>query len=573
MRTPQYILPLDDELIVDLFAGGGGASTGIEAALGRHVDIAVNHDPMAVAMHRVNHPQAQHFLADVWEVDPVTVCAGRPVGHLHASPDCTHFSQAKGGQPRDRAIRSLSWVVHRWAGKVRPRVITLENVEQILQWSPLVAKRDPATGRVVRVDGTVAEPGERVPVHQQQLVPDQRHRGRNWRHFVDGLRRMGYDVQWRKIIAADHGAPTTRERLYMVARCDGEAIEWPEPTHAKKRTRGSARKPWRPVADIIDWSIPCPSIFDRKRPLADATMRRVARGTWRYVLTAAEPFIVPVKSWSGGGNDSASIDDPLRTVTTSKRGEFAVCAPIIAPITHQGADRGRSATEPLATVTTANRGEHALIGATLIQAGYGEREGQEPRVPHLDKPLGTIVAGGRKHALVSAFLAQMNGGFYDERGGAGRGADVPLSTITNRGTQQQLVTVHLAPEHEAGALRVAAFLMHYYGSGGQHGDLRDPAATITTRDRLALVTVTISGTRYVIVDIGMRMLVPRELYLAQGFPIAYVIDRGIDEQGREITLTKTAQVRMVGNSVSPLPMHAIVAANHRRRAAAMRRAA
>lgn len=566
MLTPQFTLALEDELIVDLFAGGGGNSTGTEQALGRHVDIAINHDAQAVAMHRMNHPQTEHYCFDVFDVDPTAAVRGRPVGHLHASPDCTHHSQARGGQPRSRAIRSLSWVVHRWAGKVRPRVITLENVEQILQWSPLVAKRCPKTGRTLKVDGSVAAPGERVPVDQQFLVPDRKRRGHNWAHFVAGLRRMGYAVQWKTLVAADYGAPTTRERLYMVARCDGEPIVWPEPTHAKKPGKG--RKPWRAAAECIDWSLPCPSIFERARPLAEATMRRIARGVRKYVLDSGDPFILP--------------------------------------ITHTGSDRVNDVRAPLRTITTSHRGEHALVAPTLVQMGYGERPGQAARALDLQQPLGTVVAGGLKHGLAAVYLAQQNGGFNDLRGTPGRDAREPVSTISSKGSHQQVVAAHLAtlrhhstgtdardplstmtaggehhalvectlsPELESGALRVAAFLMRYYGEGGQHGDLREPAATITTKDRLALVTVTISGTPYVVVDIGLRMLQPRELYSCQGFPATYVIDRGTDADGRTIQLSKSAQVRMCGNSVSPPPMRAIVAANHHPASATERRAA
>lgn len=507
----QLTIP-DGSIIVDLFAGGGGASTGIEEALGRPVDIAVNHDPDAVSMHRLNHPAAEHFIADVYEVDPIAVCRGRRVRLLHASPDCTHFSQARGGQPRSRTIRALSWVVHKWAGRVRPDVITLENVEQILQWSPLVAKRDKATGRVVKLDGTIAERGERVPIDQQCLVPDKHRLGHNWRHFVAGLRAMGYRVQWKRLRACDYGAPTIRTRLFLVARRDGQPIRWPEPTHAAKPKRG--QRAWRSAAECIDFAMPCPSIFTRKRPLAESTMRRIAKGVQRYVLDAAEPFIVPIANWSGENVQPGS--EPLRTVTAHpKGGAFAVCAP------------------------------------TIVQTGYGEREGQAPRVPGVGKPLGTIVAGGCKHALATAFLEQANTGLV------GHDARKPISTIVGTGSTQRLVECTLSADDEAGAQRVAAFLMRYHGLGGQHGDLRDPATTITTKDRLALVTVVIRGTPYVIVDIGLRMLQPRELYRAQGFPDRHVIDHGHD--GR--TFSKSAQVRMVGNSVSPPPMAALVRAN------------
>lgn len=600
MLSPQYLLPIDDELVVDLFAGGGGASTGIEAAIGRHVDIAINHDADAVSLHEANHPQTRHFCSDVFEVDPLQATGGRPVGLLHASPDCTHHSQARGGQPRSRAIRSLSWVVHRWAGTLSkrgcgPRVITLENVEQILQWSPLVAKRCPKTGRVIRTDGTVAPAGERTPIDEQFLVPDTSRKGHNWRHFVEGLRRMGYVVQWRSLVAADFGAPTTRTRLFMVARNDCAPIVWPAPTHHKKPGRGQRR--WRAAAECIDWSLPTPSIFERPRPLADATLRRIAKGVRKYVLEAAQPFVLRIAQQGALGPNVRGVDEPVSTVTS--------------------------------------KAEHALVAPTLVQAGYGEQQGQAPRALDLQQPLGTVVAGGMKHALASAvllgvggraaqteprpanethftttgkadaavavaYMAQMNGGFHTS---PGHSLDRPCSSITAAGSQQQLVAAmlthayssntcggegdlrlpaktittgghhallecRLSPEAEEGALRVAAFLMRYYGEGGQLGDPELPLATITTRDRLALVTVTIQGTPYVVVDIGLRMLQPRELYSCQGFPSSYIIDRRAD--GRP--LPKSAQVRMCGNSVSPRPMEALVRENYAAPAAARRAA-
>ncbi|MCK0743600.1 DNA cytosine methyltransferase [Chromohalobacter nigrandesensis] len=552
--STQFAIDFDGEINVDLFAGGGGASTGLEIGLDRPVHVAINHDADAISMHQANHPGAEHYLSDVYEVDPLAACQGRPVGHFHASPDCTHHSQARGGQPRKRAIRSLSWVVHKWAGKVRPRVITLENVEQILQWSPLIAKRCKKTGRVVKVDGSVAAPGERVPLAQQFLVPDRRRRGHNWEHFVAGLRRLGYAVQWRTLRACDYGAPTTRERLFLVARCDGHPIVWPEPTHHKHPKRGQKR--WRSAAECIDWSIPTRSIFDRPRPLADNTLRRIAKGIQKFVLDSGDPFIVPIANYGSAHDQVNNIREPLRTVTAWPRGgSFAVAAPTLVQVAH---------------------GEGKPGGPQ--RWGSGTRDIREP--------LNTVTASGGT-ALGMAYLAQMNGGWNQT---PGRDARQPLSTITGRGTQQQLVTAHLttlrqhchgtdirgplttvaaggghhalvecrlSPEHEAGALRVAAFLMRYHSTGGQWADLRDPMTTISTKDRLALVTVTIKGTPYVIVDIALRMLKPRELYSAQGFPGTYIIDHGHD--GRRFTLT--AQTRMCGNSVSPLPMAAVARAN------------
>lgn len=548
------------EIVVDLFAGGGGASTGLEQALGRPVDIAVNHNPWAVSMHAANHPLTTHLCQDVWEADPRIECGGKPVGWLHASPDCTHFSQAKGGQPRSRATRSLSWVVLRWAGTVRPRMISLENVKEILKWGPLVAKRDKATGRVVKLDGSVAAPGERVAIDQQFLIPDKRHAGRTWRHFVGALHRLGYAVEWRRLKACDYGAGTSRERLFLVARCDGLPIQWPAPTHGP-----GAASPHVPAADCIDWRIPSPSIFDRKRPLADATLRRIARGLKRYVLDAAEPFIV---------------------------GDVA---PLVTEHANSSNARSWRADEPLRTQCAGVKGGHfALAAATLVQTGYGERDGQEPRSLDIGQPLGTVVAGGVKHALATASLVKFRGTSdgaaitdplptITSGAGAARPAGAPhalglttailagvggragdseprsvgdqLYTITAK-ADCALVEFTLSPEHEAGALRVAAFLIKYYGTG-QAIDPREPLDTITTRDRLALVTVHVRGVPHVIVDIGLRMLKPHELYAAQGFPPDYIIDRTAD--GRAISVSRS--VAMVGNSVSPPPLRAIAEAN------------
>jgi len=613
----------DDEIVVDFFCGGGGAGTGLEMGLGRAVTVAKNHSPAAISMHTVNHPHAKHFTTDVFEGDPDTECGGRAVGWFHMSPDCTHHSQAAGGQPRKREIRNLSWIGLKWAGMKQPRVISLENVKQILQWGPLVAKRCKSTGRVIKLGGGTAEPGEVVPVSEQFLVPDPKRRGQTWAVFVAELQRLGYAVEWRVIKACDFGAPTSRERLFMIARCDGQPIVWPESTHAKTPTKGQQK--WRTAAECIDWTIQSKSIFGRKKDLAPATLRRVAKGMRKFVLDAANPFIVPIANWSVESVQSA--DEPLRTVTSYPKG-----------------------------------GAFSVVSPTLVQTGYGERAGQAPRVPGLDQPLGTVVAGGVKHAIAAAhlvkfrfsnegkaldkplptiasggnykrpagaahamgistvFMAQMNGGFNAT---PAKSIEDPMTTVTNTGSQQQLVTanlVHLrgncdardlndslhtisaggthhglmtaflerqfgasvgqgldepaptitaggggksslvelqlSPEVEAGALRVAAFLISYYGTSDA-GDIAAPAPTITTRDRLALVTVTIKGTPYVIVDICLRMLQPAELYKAQGFPGDYIISHGADGK----PFTKTQQVHMCGNSVSPPPMAALARAN------------
>ncbi len=468
-------------MIVDLFAGGGGASEGIRLALGRDPDVAVNHSPEAITMHLANHPSTRHFCEDVFDVSPRRVCGDREVALLWMSPDCTHFSKAKGGKPRSKGTRSLAEVAHRWAAEVRPRVICLENVEEFEGWGPLTAEGLPCPVR----------------------------KGETFAAWVAALRARGYRVEWRTLIAADYGAPTTRKRLFLVARCDGEPIRWPEPTHGKGRAR-----PWRSAAEIIDWSIPCPSIFDRTKPLAEPTQRRIATGLRRYVLEAAQPFIVPVKSWGGGGNGPRSVDEPTRTVTTSKRGEFALVAP------------------------------------TLIQTGYGERPGQTPRALDLGAPLGTVVAGGAKHALVAAWLTKHYGGVV------GHDLHRPIGTVTTQ-DHHSLTTAALAPAGADRRAEVRAFLTKFYGtSTGAQLDL--PAPTVTAGGwHLGLVTV--EGVDYEIADIGMRMLAPRELFRAQGFGDHYRID--IEHAGKP--MTKTAQIALAGNSVCPPVAAAIVAANVR----------
>ena len=474
MIRDQFLLDLSRELIVDNFAGGGGASTGMELALGRHVDIAINHDPEAVAMHALNHPQTAHHCESVWDIDPLAVTQGRPVGLAWFSPDCKHFSKAKGGKPRDKRIRGLAWVAVRWAAMVRPRVIILENVEEFQTWGPLLADGTPCPAR----------------------------RGDTFRSFVHQMQEQGYAVEWRELRACDYGAPTTRKRLFLIARCDGKPIVWPAPTHGAPGSTGvksRALKPWRTAAECINWSIPTPSIFERDRPLAEATMRRIARGVQRYVIEAKRPFIVPLRGTSVAHTSVHSVDAPLSTIS--------------AQGTH-----------------------HALAVPTMIQTGYGERDGQAPRVPGLDKPLGTVVAGGAKHALVTAFLAKHFGGNYT---GPGAPLTEPMHTVTTQ-------------DHHA---LVCAFLTKYYGEGGQDQALADPLHTIPTVDRFGLVTV--EQQQYRIADIGMRMLEPRELYRAQGFPESYQIAPGINGK----PLPKRAQVRMCGNSVSPPLAAALARAN------------
>lgn len=550
---PQRSMLRPGEIVVDLFAGGGGASEALKQALGVDPALAYNHDEWAIGMHAANHPLTDHHREDIWHADPRVDVAGRPVGWFHFSPDCTHFSQAKGGQPRSRKIRSLAWVGAKWIGQLgkvglAPRIVSMENVWQMLSWCPLVAKRDKATGRVLKMDGTVAAPGERVPIEQQQLVPDKKRLGQTWDRFIDVLRGFGYAVEWRKLTASDYGAGTSRERLFLLARRDGEPIRWPEPTHGPGRAH-----PVVPAAASIDFSDLGVSIFDRPRPLADATMRRIARGVVKHVLQADEPFFLTEFANAGSGGRTWSAQEPLRTQCAGvKGGHFAMVAPILAGVGGRaGQTEPRPASQPHYTFTA--KADCALISPVLVQTGYGEREGQAPRSLDIGAPLGTIVAGGMKHAVVSAFLEQACGGYYT---GAGNDLRGPAPTICAQGSIQRLVTCTLSPEQEAGAHRVAAFLISYYGQG-QALDVRDPLDTVTTRDRMALVTVYVHGEPYVIVDIKLRMLKPAELFRAQGFPPDYIIDRTAD--GRRIS--NTHAVRMVGNSVSPPPLRALALAN------------
>lgn len=581
MLTPQFLLPIHNEIVVDLFAGGGGASTGIEQAIGRAVDVAINHDAEAISLHQANHPQTTHYCSDVFEVDPVAVTQGRPVGLLWASPDCKHFSKAKGGKPVSKKIRSLAWVVVKWAKAVRPRMIFLENVEEFQTWGPLNADNMPCPLR----------------------------KGDTFRRWKQALENLGYVVEHRELRACDYGAPTIRKRLFLVARRDGLPIIWPEPTHAAPGTlpvKAKKLKPWRTAAECIDWSIEAPSIFERKKPLAEATCRRIAKGIMRYVVQAKEPFIVQYHSAKRAGDDrTAPLDKPLPTQTTENR--------------------------------------FALVSPTLIQTGYGEREGQALRALDIGKPIGTLV-GSQKHALVSAFLAKHYTGVVGSdmadpmatvtsvdhhslvvahiqrdmgksvghavsdplatvtAGGGGKSAlitanlinmghgeqcstgakrwsdgtrdvQAPLNTVTASSVSAALVTSNLIklrgtnvgsatdePLHTISAqglhhAEVRAFLIKYYGTD-QDPAMLEPLHTVTTKDRFGLVTV--HGEEYAIVDIGLRMLTPRELYRAQGFPESYQIDLGADGK----PLTKTAQVRMCGNSVCPPLSCAIVGANY-----------
>lgn len=536
---PPVLRAWSGGLIVDSFAGGGGASVGLERALGRSPDFAVNHDPEAIAMHAANHPGTRHLISNVKDVDVHRMCAGRPIEVLWLSPDCVYHSKARGGKPhrdrnRARRIRGLAWIAVQWArelGTRKPRVILLENVEEFADWGPL------------------QEDGTPCPIRK----------GANFRRFVKQLQNLGYAVDWQELRACDYGAPTTRKRLFLVARADGQDIGWPEATH------GHTREPYRTAAECIDWSIACPSIFDRKRLLVENTMRRIARGIWKYVIDCAEPFIVPVLH--GPEARAWPIGEPMRTITAAHRGDRALVVPFIAK--HYGDSgrpglRGSSIAEPLHTITTYDH--NALVVPTLINTRNGERKGQAPRVRDMLDPFPTVTATGSQGALVAAFLAKHYGG-HETPGSA---MPRPFDTITAR-DHHALVTsnlIRLRNNETAQDVRepigtltaggkhygeVRAFLCRYNGTSiGQ--SMREPISTIDTTDRFALVTI--HGQQYAIVDIGMRMLEPHELFRAQGFPGDYVINRGADGA----PLTKSAQVRMCGNSVSPPPAAALAGA-------------
>ena len=740
MKRDSFTLTLDlgNELIIDNFAGGGGTSTGLEQAFGRPVDIAINHDPEALAMHAANHPHTTHLCESVWDVDPIKVTGNRPVGLVWLSPDCKHFSKAKGGKPVEKRIRGLAWVALRWAAKCKPRVIMLENVEEFKTWGPLL----------VEADGSAK--------------PDPAKKGKTFDSFIRQLRAHGYTVDYREMRGCDHDTPTIRKRFFLVARRDGIAIKWPEPTHGAPDSigvRAGKLLPYRTAAECIDFSLPCPSIFERDKPLAPATLRRIAKGIMRYVVDAADPFIVKTATskTTGRAPNVWEAAEPLRTITSAPG--FSVVAPTIVPVTHQGSDRTESIGEPFRTITGAHRGEKALGVATLVQVGYGEREGQAPRALDIGKPLGTVVGAAAKHALVEAELAPFV--MTNTTGHPGAGADMPVPTITAAGNQAlvsavlvdaahgevspggvkrwgtgahdveaplgtvtasgnkavataflakhytgvvgsdladpigtvtscdhhslvtafltehanasnqrvmpadeplrticaevkgghfSMVSAHITKfrtgatgsdmktplptitagpkENPAGAphalgivtahiealytqkgeesrasrvgepvktvtatsrhalltsnliklrgtstaagtdeplgtvsaggqhhAEVRSFLLAYYGTDQSQG-LEDPLATVTSRDRFGLVTI--HGQDYQIVDIGLRMLQPRELFRAQGFPDDYIIG---DDPTQGLKLTKSAQVRMCGNSVCPPMAKALILAN------------
>ncbi len=505
---------INGELIVDNFAGGGGASTGIELATGYSVDIAINHDPEAIRMHKTNHPSTKHYCESVWDIDPVKVCNGHPVGLAWFSPDCKHFSKAKGGKPKDKNIRGLAWVALRWAGKVRPRVIMLENVEEFKTWGPLNRKHRP------------------IKLKQ----------GTTYRKFVSQLEVLGYAVESRELVAADYGAPTMRKRFFLIARCDGKPIIWPEPTHAPAGSLEEAagiKKQYIGAYTQIDFSLPCPSIFDTAeeikekygiravRPLAPKTMERIARGLKKFVLDNPEPFIVTVNH--GGERAPGDIHNPLPTIT-GKHG-YGIVEPYMVQIGQTGfaSDRSKDLREPLATIVSKN--EHCLVAPALIQY-HSETSKSEVRGQQVTDPVMTVDASNR-YGLVTSFLSK----FY--KSGTGQDLREPLHTVT------------CSPGHFG---EVRAFLIKYYGDcTGQ--DIKNPLDTVTSHDRFGLVTI--AGVDYQIVDIGLRMLEPKELYGCQGFPEDYIIDR--DYTGK--SYPRAEQVKRCGNAVCPPIPAALVRAN------------
>ncbi len=540
---------INGELIVDNFAGGGGASTGIELATGYSVDIAINHDPEAIKMHKANHPNTKHYCENVWAVDPVKACKGHPVGLAWFSPDCKHFSKAKGGKPKDKNIRGLAWVACRWAGLVRPRVIMLENVEEFQQWGPLNRRHHPIKKK----------------------------KGQTYRKFIKQLWELGYTVQTKELIAADYGAPTMRKRFFLIARCDGEPIIWPEPTHApadSEAVKAGMLKPYVGAYTQIDFSRPCPSIFDTSeeirekygiravRPLAPKTMERIARGLKKFVLDNPEPFIIQCNH--GGERRPNDIREPMPTIT-GKHG-YGIVEPTLTPYmgTNTTNHLGGNCKDPIHTITTGN--QQCLISPTLIQY-HSETAKDEVRGQSIEEPIMTVDSSNR-YGLVTSFLHKYYDGGYK---GAGETVENPLPTVTawdhnsvvtanliqmnnhcdGRDVKEPIPTITAGDGHFG---EVRAFLIKYYGQGtGQ--DLQEPLDTVPTHDRFGLVTI--NGTDYQIVDIGLRMLEPRELYGCQGFPEDYIIDH--DYTGK--TYPRSEQVRRCGNAVCPPIPAALVRAN------------
>lgn len=573
------------ELIVDNFAGGGGASTGIEMATGYSVDIAINHDPEAIKMHKANHPNTKHYCENVWAVDPVKACNGHPVALAWFSPDCKHFSKAKGGKPKDKNIRGLAWVACRWAGLVRPRVIMLENVEEFKTWGPLNRGHHPIKAK----------------------------QGKTFEKFVQQLNDLGYTVEFKELIAADYGAPTMRKRFFLIARCDGKPIVWPEPTHApadSEKVKAGLLEPYVGAYTQIDFSRPCPSIFDTSeeikekygiravRPLASKTLDRIAKGLKKFVLDNPEPFIIQCNH--GGERRPNDIREPMPTIT-GKHG-YGIVEPYMVQIGQTGfaKDRSKDVREPLTTIVSKNEhclieptlapymgtnttnhpggnckdpihtittgNQQCLISPTLIQY-HSETSKDGVRGQTIKDPIMTVDSSNR-YGLVASFLHKYYDGGYK---GAGETVENPLPTVAawdhnsvvtanliqmnnhcdGKDIRQPLPTITAGDGHFG---EVRAFLIKYYGQGtGQ--DIKDPLDTVTAQDRFGLVTI--NGTDYQIVDIGLRMLEPRELYGCQGFPDDYIIDH--DYTGK--IYPRSEQVRRCGNAVCPPIPAALVRAN------------
>lgn len=662
MKRDNFTMSLDlgHELIVDNFAGGGGASTALAIALGREPDIAINHDGEALCMHAANHPTTAHYTEDVFMVHPGFVTKQRPIGAAWFSPTCTHFSKAKGGNLLDQKVRGLAWVTVKWGVMQMPRLMFLENVEEFLGWGPLDDE-----GRPIK-----ALKGRTFEAFVQVLTTGIDHGHPDLNEIYDTLGAdfpverlhtgLGYKVEWRVLKACDFGAPTIRKRLFMVMRRDSLPIVWPEPTHGPRDSeavKAGRLLPYLSAASCIDWSIPCPSIFGRKRELKAPTKSRIGKGFERYTKDAANPYIVEcahgetspsgAKRWGSGVRD---IVEPLQTVLAGGNGA-ALVSPILVPLTHQGSDRISGPLEPMPTVTCANRGELALAAVSMVQMGYGEAPGQAPRALDIENPLGTIVAGGGKHAVVAASLVQ-----YYSNGSQNRSLEDPMPAIV---TKDRIgITCAYLAKHYKGVVgasveqpmptvttsdHTSLVTAHLVGIDNQRNGDRDtwsvdnPLGTIVTENRHALVTsnlirlhgtstaadvadplgtvtaggqhhaevrttlaapierstyearrqeirdflwefcpsmkgeefpelVKIHGVMMEVVDIGLRMLKPRELANAQGFPSDYILDplyTQVNKRGKTVTkaLSGSAQVRMIGNSVSPPPAIAVIRAN------------
>lgn len=532
-------------LIIDNFAGGGGASTGIELALGRRVDIAINHDIDAIRLHEVNHPYTKHYHEDVWAIDPKKVCNGKPVDLAWFSPDCTHFSKAKGSKPVSKKIRGLAWVSLRWAALVRPRVIILENVEEFKTWGPI-----------------------------RNGKPIKSKKGQTFKKFISQLQELDYHVEFRELVAADYGAPTKRKRFFMIARSDSKPIVWPKPMFAPRNKAKEMGLPsYHDAYSIIDWTIPGNSIFNRSKPLSEATMKRIARGLQKFVFDEPNPFIVQIGQTGFTSDRSSSLKEPLKTIVT--KNEFCLVNPFLVPVGYGEAvnqkPRIHDLKEPLPTIVSSNK--HFLITPYFIDYHFDNKcqsikepyptittvRGHYLVAPYImvnntghpgtsvKDPLATITTG--IHHYATSFIAQTFGGFYQ---GAGSKVTEPLPTVTSV-DHNSLVTAKFGRCDNSKEIR--AFITKYYGTGSNVDKLDTPLATVTGKSKFGLIAL--KNKQMQIVDITMRMLTPRELYNAQGFPADYIIDR--DSKGKKYPVNK--QIARCGNAVPPPFAEALVRAN------------